>query len=133
MDSKVDHLLPIDDPCTFEVQSWQSYVETRGVSEDGWCEKSCVFRFKTTHHMTLSFLVEFPGWQKAASQMLKLSAKGVTVRSSLKPGTAKIEITLSPGGQKVCVFASNVFNMPSPDSRKCSFRIKELNFQAMSE
>ena len=78
--------------------------------------------------MKLHFLVEFPGWQKATMQMLKVSANGVIVRSSLEPGTTKIEIPLVPGIKKIRIIANTIFKMPSPDPRECSIRIKELNF-----
>jgi hypothetical protein len=125
---KIDHLLPIDASCTLALDSWHSYVQTQGVSEDGWCAKSCIFRFETTRPMKLHFLVEFPGWQKATMQMLKVSANGVIVRSSLEPGTTKIEIPLVPGIKKIRIIANTIFKMPSPDPRECSIRIKELNF-----
>ncbi len=132
-DPKLNHLLPIDTPCTLTFNSWQSYVQTQGVWEDGWCAKSCVFRFETTRLTTLHFLVEFPGWQKVTRQMLKLSAKGVNVRRHIEPGTVKIKITLVPGVQKVRILASTIFNMPGTDPRKCAFQIKELDFQFIDE
>ena len=125
---KTLNLLPIDSYFTLSIKSWHPYVKTKGVYEDGWCTQSCILAFKITCEMRLTLLVEFPGWQTVKLQKMKVVGKSTTVHDSLIQGTSKIEIDLFPGDQQVRLNASETFEMPSPDSRRCALRILEVEF-----
>jgi hypothetical protein len=106
--------------------SWTQVCVSKGISEDGWCQKRFEFAFDLDCPMTLEVHFEYPGWQPQKYQHLRVTAGDQLIRLRLPHGMHILRITLAKGVQRISVTARSTFKMPSPDTRTCTLNLRKF-------
>lgn len=108
--------------------NWGDACAVKGVYEDGWCQRTIVIAFELESPMELQIDVEFPGWQSKKFQVIKIKAKKYSLKERLSPGVKEFHLRLEKGMHQITIRTNYLFDMPSPDTRRCAMQIKCLRF-----
>jgi len=113
----------------------EKFVVT-GFDDDGWIGKSAEFKAPSFDSFkVLKLDLEMPGWAPIASNDIKVSVDGRTVKSSSVPRQTfeSVYVPLPPDSQRlVHLDASSVFPLPG-DGRQRSFAVKNISFENLTQ
>ena len=113
----------------------EKFVVT-GIDDDGWISKSAEFRAPSFDSFkVLKLDLEMPGWAPIASNVLRASVDGRTIKAGpvARQTFESVYVPLPPGAQRlVHLDAADVFPLPG-DGRMRSFAVKNISFENLTQ